>query len=191
MIRRRLKFFTIIVVIIVSLWCAILSFENSIDCAWPSTEELMATSGLPTSSVAIDLEDQGVAQLEMAVAHAIVRRGAFHFPFNPERDFIEHVIPRSPHVWQFKGSKIVPVNDSVLLRAMQSPVDWPAFLSGNYPRLFRFAVVHEEASHACVIVEIKEPVGGMYRFEFWYLFRLGFGLGRWWVVSQGRVLFGW
>ena len=191
MIRRWLKFLMVIVVSIVSLWGAILGFGNPFDCVWPSLDELMVASRLPELSVVIGLEDQAGTQLEAAVADSVSRRGASHIRFTPGRDFIEHALPRSPQVWRYEDGELVPVDENVARRAMQSPVDMAAFLSGDYPRIFRFAVLHAETAHACVIVEIEESAGGMNYFDFWYVFRPGFGLGPWWVVSEGGVFFGW
>ncbi len=191
MIPRWIKLLVIIAVSIVFLWGAILGFGSSFDCVWPSLDELMATSRLPASSLDIELEDRAAARLEAAVAHAIGRKGAFYIRFTPERDFIEHALPGSPRVWQYGGGELVAVEKRVALRAMQAPVEMGAYLSGDFPRLFRFSVLDRNVSHACVIVEIDEAAGGMNYFAFWHLFRSGFGLGPWWVLPGGGVFFGY
>lgn len=191
MIGKRLGFFVIIVLSIAFLWGAILGFGTSFDCVWPSTDELIANPRLPTPSIASGLDDQATTDLVATVVQAIARRGASGIRFTTERDFIEHALPISPHVWQYRDGELVSVDESVALRAMQKPVDMAAYFAGDYPRLFRFAVMQADATHACVIVEVDEPVGGMNYFAYWHLFRSGFGHGRWWAISEGGVTFGW
>lgn len=181
----------IVAMSIVFLWGAILSFGNPLNCPWPSSDELMAMRGPRTFSFATGLEEKVAVQLEEAVTRAILQRGSFQVGFNPERDFIEHLLPGSNRVWQYKADKLVSVDEGVASRAMGSPVDQAAFFAGDFPRLFRFTIMHAEATHACAIIEREESIGGMNYFSFWHLFRLGFGLGPWWVVSLGGVAFGY
>ena len=190
-ISRRRKVIFIIALSIFSIWGAILGFGNPFNCGWPNTEELMTGSEPSATLVTSGLDSQSLLRLETAILQRVVHRGFSQISFDPERDFISHNTSRSPNVWKFEGDEFVVVNERILAAAMQSPVGMEAFMSGIYPRLFRFSITHAGASHACVIVELEEPVGGRNLFEFWQFFRLGFGFGKWWGFSQGGIFFGW
>jgi hypothetical protein len=191
MIQRRLTLFVIFLVVSALLWGGILSFTNPFDCQWPTTEELIAISGIPNSSVNIDSNDQSPTQLETEIALKIGRTGVSKTPFNPERDFIEHAVDGPPRIWQYTGGELIPTSEGILLEIMQSPVDMSEYFSGEFPRLFRFAILSSRTAQACVIVERDDSVGGMHYFYFWHFFRMGFGLGPWWRISEGGVLYGW
>ena len=177
---------------IVFLWGAILSFGNPLNCPWPSLDELMAMPRPRTFSYATGLEEQAAVQLEEVVTRAIFQRGGYPVGFSPERDFIQHLLPGSTRVWQYKADKLISVDEGIALAAMRSPpVDQATFFAGEFPRLFRFTIVQAEAKHACVIVERVDSVGGTNTFSFWQLFRSGFGLGPWWAAHTGGWSFGY
>ncbi len=191
MMRTWPKFIMIGLGALVILWGGMFGFANPTTCTWPEIEEFIASSGLPNASVAGELESESVTGFEAAMSRAIVRRGVSNQPFVPERDFIEHALPGSVRAWRYRDGHFVVVDPSVAREAMESPVDMAAFFAGDFPRVFRFAALEASGSHACVIVEMDEAAGGMNYFEFWQLFRAGFGYGPWRVLPLGGVFYGW
>ena len=77
----------------------------------------MAVPRPSTLSAATELEDHLAAQLEDATARAIVGHERSAIRFNPDHDFIEHALPGSTHVWQYKGDRLVIVDEGVALEA--------------------------------------------------------------------------
>lgn len=191
MIGKCLRFFAILFLSIGFLWGAIFGFGTSFDCVWPNTDELIANPRLPASSIISGLDDQATADLEATVVQVIARRGSTSIRFNPERDFIEHARPLSSRFWQHRDGELVFVDKSVVSKAMKTPVEMAAYFADAFPTLFRFVITQTDATHACVIVDIDEPIGGMNYFEYWHLFRSGFGYGRWWSIAVGGIAFGW
>jgi hypothetical protein len=194
MIRGRLhRVVTILLISVIFLWGSALSFADPFSCIWPSGEEYML--GLTIASVGLDLEDRAVAHMEKAVMRYIVNRGSYpSIRFNPERDFIEHALPGQSHVWQYIDDHLVSVEESVALEAMQEPVSMSDYHAGRYPRIFRFAIMHPERRHACVLIETDEPIGGMHYLGFYHMYRSILGFGPWWVMQsfpQDGVLYGW
>ena len=103
--------------------------------------------------------------------------------FEPERDFVGHALPEVLRVWRYDGERWISVDQGAAIKEVERPLEMIEFTSGDYARMFRFAVTHMSPAHACVIVEAEERQGRSY--EFWHYFRPLFGLGAWRIFSEG------
>ena len=180
------KLFIIAAIVIFSLWGLILGFANPFVCAFPDLDDLMRREvDFPTSSIAIDLGHPGFTQFEEMIANKIVQTELVFIRFNPERDFVGHVLPGLLRVFRYDGESWISVDETAAIAEVERPLDMAEYFAGEYSSMFRFAVTHMSATHACVIVEGQIKYGGS-SYEFWQAFRPGFGLGAWIIVPVGR-----
>lgn len=172
------------------VWGALLSFGNPFQCAWPAVEDLIAAGGLSGWINSTGFTPAAPPEVEAVILRRVLRRGIVDYPFRPETDTILQGAEGSARLWKIRGDQLVTAEGTAALDEMEGR-EAGQFSQGGTRRLYRFAFLQAEPSHACVLVSLDSPVDGWTPIARWQMFKSLFGMGPWWILPYGSMGYGW